>query len=130
MTRRVTKGAPSCSGGTKSLEPSAFRAMNEAEIAGDRGMAPTQRMFSREMATPKTSGRSASFRIPFLEGEANMSRMTKGRAEAEQVDMTPANESTHRGSHRRLKVSQPEPVLLALADALRDILHDELRATG
>jgi hypothetical protein len=81
------------------------------------------------MATPKTYGRTASFRIPFLEGEANMSRMTKGRAEAEQVEITG---ETQRGSHRRLKVSRqhPEQVALAFADALRDILHDELRATG
>jgi hypothetical protein len=80
------------------------------------------------MALPKTYGRTASFRIPFLEGEANMSRMTKGRAEAEQVE---TSHETQRGSHRRLKASAPRSeVLLAFADALRDILHDELRATG
>ncbi len=68
-----------------------------------------------------------------------MSRMTKGRDEASQVDTTRTDAGTgtgsHRGSHRRLRVSeltesQNEPTLLAFADALRDILHDELRATG
>jgi len=94
---------------------------------------PASGCFQEEMASPKTYGPTASFRIPFLEGEANMSRMTKGRAEAAQVETTHADEGTHevtqRGSHRRLKASQPEPVIRALADALRDILHDELRAT-
>jgi hypothetical protein len=81
------------------------------------------------MAMPKTYGRTPSFRIPFPEGEANMSRMTKGRAEAEQGETTTANEL---GSRRRLKVAQqrPELVLRAFADALRDILHDEPRLTG
>jgi hypothetical protein len=79
------------------------------------------------MAMPKTYGPTPSFRIPFPEGEANMSRMTKGRAE--QVDTTPVNEL---GSRRRLKVApqRPEQVVRAFADALRDILHDEPRLTG
>jgi hypothetical protein len=58
-----------------------------------------------------------------------MSRMTKGRAEAQQVDTF--SESEH-GSHRRLRVSRPRPEQFtrAFVDALRDILHDEIRAAG
>jgi hypothetical protein len=90
---------------------------------------------------PKTYGSGLSFRIPFPEGEDNMSRMTNGRAEAHASESGETsgdsgafcgNEHGSHGSHRRLRAATPssEPTLLAFADALRDILHDELRPTG
>jgi hypothetical protein len=70
-----------------------------------------------------------------------MSRMTNGRAEAHASESGETsgdsgafcgNELGSHGSHRRLRAATPssEPTLLAFADALRDILHDELRPTG
>ena len=90
---------------------------------------------------PKTYGCGLSFRIPFPEGEDNMSRMTNGRAEGHASEASEtsgdsgalgANERGSHGSHRRLRAAtqSSEPTLLAFADAFRDILHDELRPTG
>jgi hypothetical protein len=67
--------------------------------------------------------------------------MTNGRAEAHASESGETsgdsgafcgNELGSHGSHRRLRAATPssEPTLLAFADALRDILHDELRPTG
>jgi hypothetical protein len=57
-----------------------------------------------------------------------MSRMSNGRAE--QVETTTPDSEL--GSRRRLRAAprQPEKFVRAFADALRDILHDELRPTG
>ncbi len=84
-------------------------------------------MFCREMRVPKTYGLDLSFRISFPEREVNMSPMSKGRAQ--EVESTP--EITEHRSHRRLRAAKrPENTVLALADALRDILHDEMRRAG
>jgi hypothetical protein len=58
-----------------------------------------------------------------------MSRMSKGRAEQVETLNTPESEL---GSRRRLRAAplRPEQFERAFADALRDILHDELRPTG
>jgi hypothetical protein len=90
-------------------------------------MAPRVAMFSREMIVPKTYGPGVSFRISFPEREVNMSPMSKGRAQ--EVESTTA--ITEHRSHRRLRAAKrPENTVLALADALHDILREETRLAG
>jgi len=57
-----------------------------------------------------------------------MSPMSKGRAR--EVESGVGAITEHR-SHRRLRAAKrPENTALALADALRDILHEETRLAG
>lgn len=59
-----------------------------------------------------------------------MSPMPKGREQAETTQ--DPREATEPRSQQRLRAAAAprEPFVLAFADALRDILHDEPRPTG
>jgi hypothetical protein len=67
------------------------------------------------------------FRVALLEGAFNMSGMTKGR-----LGQVPPSETSFRMPRRRAGAAAEDPneaFLRAFADALRDILHAEIRAT-
>jgi len=61
-----------------------------------------------------------------------MSRMQKGTAGQATAEDRAQGDAVERGSHRRLRAApqRTEQFVRAFADALHDILHDEVRAAS